>query len=105
MLKLPYAANEKLTLNQGLKNLILFGIVVLVGGSLISILITQFVLQWKLGASLYSGIMNGLGLAFGCYVALKLDGKMNNRIRLVVAIVLSILTMVGLSFGVGMVFH
>ena len=105
MPKLPYVANEKLTLNQGLKNLILFGIVVLVGGSLISILITQFVLQWKLGASLYSGIMSGLGLSFGCYVALTLDGKMNNRIRLVVAIVLSILTMVGLSLGVGMVFH
>ena len=53
----------------------------------------------------YESLTTGLGLALGCFIALLLDGKVNNHIRTAIAIVFSIAAMVGLTYGASTLFH
>lgn len=101
MSKSEYSLN-KLTLNSALSILTLYGIVVPFGANLVYILFSILLHPGKNPS--YDGVIEGLGLALGCYAALRMDGKVSNPIRIVAAIVLSAWSIFVLMFCAQIIF-
>lgn len=99
-----FDSSTKPTLNIALKRLAFYGIVLGLVSQVMSVVISFLTGSGRLSyESLTTGL--GLGLALGCSIALLLDGKVNNHIRTAIAIVFSIATMVGLTYGASTLFH
>lgn len=97
-----FDSSTKPTLNIALKRLAFYGIVLGLTSQIMSVVISFLTGSSRLS---YESLTTGLGLALGCSIALLLDGKVNNRIRTTIAVVLSIAAMVGLSYGASTLFH
>jgi len=97
-----FDSSTKPTLNIALKRLAFYGIVLGLVSQIMSVIISFLTGSGRLS---YESLTTGLGLAFGCSIALLLDGKVNNRIRIAIAIVFSIAAMVGLTYGASTLFH
>ena len=97
-----FDSSTKPTLNIVLKRLAFYGIVLGLTSQIMSVVISFLTGSSRLS---YESLTTGLGLALGCSIALLLDGKVNNRIRTTIAVVLSIAAMVGLSYGASTLFH
>ena len=97
-----FDSSTKPTLNIALKRLAFYGIALGLVSQIMSVVISFLTGSSRLS---YESLTTGLGLALGCSIALLLDGKVNNRIRTTIAVVLSIAAMVGLSYGASTLFH
>ena len=97
-----FDSSTKPTLNIALKRLAFYGIVLGLVSQIMSVVISFLTGSSRLS---YESLTTGLGLALGCSIALLLNGKVNNRIRTAIAVVLSIAAMVGLSYGASTLFH
>ena len=97
-----FDSSTKPTLNIALKRLAFYGIVLGLVSQVMSVVISFLTGSSRLS---YESLTTGLGLALGCSIALLLDGKVNDRIRTAIAVVLSIAAMVGLSYGASTLFH
>ena len=97
-----FDSSTKPTLNIALKRLAFYGIVLGLASQVMSVVISFLTGSSRLS---YESLTTGLGLALGCSIALLLDGKVNNRIRTAIAVVLSIAAMVGLTYGASTLFH
>lgn len=97
-----FDSSTKPTLNIALKRLAFYGIVLGLASQIISVVISFLTGSGRLS---YESLTTGLGLSLGCSIALLLDGKVNNRIRIAIAVVLSIAAMVGLTYGASTLFH
>ena len=97
-----FDSSTKPTLNIALKRLAFYGIVLGLTSQIMSVVISFLTGSSRLS---YESLTTGLGLALGCSIALLLDGKVNDRIRTAIAVVLSIAAMVGLSYGANTLFH
>ena len=97
-----FDSSTKPTLNIALKRLAFYGIVLGLASQIMSVIISFLTGNGRLS---YESLTTGLGLALGCSIALLLDGKVNNRIRIAIAVVLSIAAMVGLTYGASTLFH
>lgn len=97
-----FDSSTKPTLNIALKRLAFYGIVLGLASQVISVVISFLTGSGRLS---YESLTTGLGLALGCFIALLLDGKVNNHIRTAIAIVFSIAAMVGLTYGASTLFH
>ena len=97
-----FDSSTKPTLNIALKRLAFYGIVLGLVSQIMSVVISFMTGSSRLS---YESLTTGLGLALGCSIALLLDGKVNDRIRTAIAVVLSITAMVGLSYGASTLFH
>lgn len=97
-----FDSSTKPTLNIALKRLAFYGIVLGLGSQIMSVVISFLTGSGRLS---YESLTTGLGLALGCFIALLLDGKVNNHIRTAIAIVFSIAAMVGLTYGASTLFH
>ncbi len=97
-----FDSSTKPTLNIALKRLAFYGIVLGLVSQVMSVVISFLTGSSRLS---YESLTTGLGLALGCSIALLLDGKVNDRIRTAIAVVLSITAMVGLSYGASTLFH
>ena len=97
-----FDSSTKPTLNIALKRLAFYGIVLGLVSQIMSVVISFMTGSGRLS---YESFTTGLGLALGCFIALLLDGKVNNHIRTAIAIVFSIAAMVGLTYGASTLFH
>lgn len=97
-----FDSSTKPTLNIALKRLAFYGIVLGLASQVMSVVISFLTGSGQLS---YESLTTGLGLALGCSIALLLDGKVNNRIRIAIAVVFSIAAMVGLTYGASTLFH
>lgn len=97
-----FDSSTKPTLNIALKRLAFYGIVLGLASQIMSVVISFITGSGQLS---YESLTTGLGLALGCSIALLLDGKVNDRIRTAIAVVLSIAAMVGLTYGASTLFH
>ena len=97
-----FDSSTKPTLNIALKRLAFYGIVLGLVSQIMSVIISFLTGSGRLS---YESLTTGLGLALGCSIALLLDGKVNNRIRTAIAVVFSIVAMVGLTYGASTLFH
>ena len=97
-----FDSSTKPTLNIALKRLAFYGIVLGLVSQIMSVVISFLTGSSRLS---YESLTTGLGLALGCSIALLLDGKVNNRIRTAIAVMLSIAAMVGLTYGASTLFH
>lgn len=97
-----FDSSTKPTLNIALKRLAFYGIVLGLASQIMSVVISFITGSGRLS---YESLTTGLGLGLGCSIALLLDGKVNNRIRIAIAVVLSIAAMVGLTYGASTLFH
>ena len=97
-----FDSSTKPTLNIALKRLAFYGIVLGLASQIMSVVISFLTGSGRLS---YESLTTGLGLALGCFIALLLDGKVNNHIRTAIAIVFSIAAMVGLTYGASTLFH
>ena len=97
-----FDSSTKPTLNIALKRLAFYGIVLGLVSQVRSVVISFLTGSGRLS---YESLTTGLGLALGCFIALLLDGKVNNHIRTTIAIVFSIAAMVGLTYGASTLFH
>ena len=97
-----FDSSTKPTLNIALKRLAFYGIVLGLASQIMSVVISFLTGSGRLS---YESLTTGLGLSLGCSIALLLDGKVNNRIRIAIAIVFSIAAMVGLTYGASTLFH
>ena len=97
-----FDSSTKPTLNIALKRLAFYGIVLGLVSQVMSVVISFLTGSSRLS---YESLTTGLGLALGCFIALLLDGKVNNHIRTAIAIVFSIAAMVGLTYGASTLFH
>ena len=97
-----FDSSTKPTLNIALKRLAFYGIVLGLASQIMSVVISFLTGSGRLS---YESLTTGLGLALRCFIALLLDGKVNNRIRTAIAVVFSIAAMVGLTYGASTLFH
>jgi len=97
-----FDSSTKPTLNIALKRLAFYGIALGLVSQIMSVVISFLTGSGRLS---YESLTTGLGLALGCSIALLLDGKVNNRIRIAIAVVFSIAAMVGLTYGASTLFH
>ena len=97
-----FDSSTKPTLNIALKRLAFYGIVLGLVSQIMSVVISFLTGSGRLS---YESLTTGLGLALGCSIALLLDGKVNNRIRIAIAVVFSIAAKVGLTDGASTLFH
>ena len=97
-----FDSSTKPTLNIALKRLAFYGIVLGLASQIMSVVISFLTGSGRLS---YESLTTGLGLALGCFIALLLDGKVNNHIRTAIAVVFSIAAMVGLTYGASTLFH
>lgn len=97
-----FDSSTKPTLNIALKRLAFYGIVLGLVSQIMSVVISFLTGSGRLS---YESLTTSLGLALGCSIALLLDGKVNNRIRIAIAVVFSIAAMVGLTYGASTLFH
>lgn len=97
-----FDSSTKPTLNIALKRLAFYGIVLGLVSQIMSVVISFLTGSGRLS---YESLTTGLGLALGCSIALLLDGKVNNRIRIAIAVVFSIAATVGLTYGASTLFH
>ena len=97
-----FDSSTKPTLNIALKRLAFYGIVLGLVSQIMSVVISFLTGSGRLS---HESLTTGLGLALGCSIALLLDGKVNNRIRIAIAVVFSIAAMVGLTYGASTLFH
>jgi hypothetical protein len=97
-----FDSSTKPTLNIALKRLAFYGIALGLVSQIMSVVISFLTGSGRLS---YESLTTGLGLALGSSIALLLDGKVNNRIRIAIAVVFSIAAMVGLTYGASTLFH